>query len=70
MPKISQIYEMPCQAKIRILQKITLKDKWNKIYKNNKKLSFENIQHTEMVKESKSLNIISSEGVFFVFYLD
>ena len=25
MPKISQIYEMPCQAKIRILQKITLK---------------------------------------------
>ena len=25
MPKISQIYEMPCQAKVRILQKITLK---------------------------------------------
>ena len=29
-----------------------------------------NIQHTEVVKESKSLNSISTEGGFFIFYLD
>ena len=35
-----------------------------------KKPSFENIQHTEVVKESKSLSIISTEGGFLTFYLD
>ena len=29
-----------------------------------------NIQHTEVVKESKSLNSISTEGGFLTFYLD
>ena len=29
-----------------------------------KKTSFENIQHTKVIKEWKSLNIISSEGGF------
>ena len=33
--------------------------------KKDKKPSFENIQHTEVVKESKSLTIISTEGGFF-----
>ena len=36
----------------------------------DKKPSFENIQHTEVVKESKSLNGISTEGGFLTFYLD
>ena len=27
MPKISQIDELPCQAEVRILQKITLKER-------------------------------------------
>ena len=35
--------------------------------KKDKKPSFENIQHTEVVKESKSLTIISTEGVFLNF---
>ena len=39
----------------------------NKIYKKDNKPSFENIQHTEVFKESKSLNIISTEGAFFIF---
>ena len=33
--------------------------------KKDKKPSFENIQHTEVVKESKSLNSISTEGGFY-----
>ena len=41
-----------------------------KNFKKDKKPSFENIQHTEVVKESKSLNSISTEGGFFIFYLD
>ena len=40
------------------------------MYKTDKKSSFENIQRTEVVKESKSLNSISTEGGFFIFYLD
>ena len=35
-----------------------------------KKSSFENIQQTEVVKESKSLNSISTESSFLNFYLD
>ena len=41
-----------------------------KIQKEFKKPSFDNIQHTEVVKESKSLNIISTEGGFLTFHLD
>ena len=41
-----------------------------KYTKKTKKPSFENIQHTEVVKESKSLNIISTEGGFLTFHLD
>ena len=40
------------------------------MYKKDKKPSFENIQPTEVAKESNSLNIISAEGGFFIFYLD
>ena len=43
------------------------KDRWNKIYKKDKKPSFEIIQQTEMVKEAKSLNSMSTEGSFFDF---
>ena len=39
-----------------------------KYKKMTKKPSFENIQHTEVVKESKSLNI-PTEGGFLTFYL-
>ena len=34
--------------------------------KKNKKLSFEIIQQTEVVKKAKSLNSICTEGVFFI----
>ena len=34
-----------------------------------KKPSFDNIQHL-IHEDSKSLNIISTEGVFYFFYLD
>ena len=57
-----------CITKRHLTQKT--KGKKNKIHKKDNKPSFENIQHTEVFKESKSLNIISTEGVFFIFYLD
>ena len=41
-----------------------------KYTKKNKKPCFENIQHTKVVKESKSLNSISTERGFLIFYLD
>ena len=44
--------------------------KWNEIYKKEKKPCFENIQHAKVVKESKSLNSISTERGFLTFYLD
>ena len=49
---------------------IATKKKWNKIYKKDNKPFFEIIQHTEVVRESKSLNIISTECGFLTFYLD
>ena len=33
------------------------------MYSKDKNPSFENIEHTEVVKESKSLNIICTEGI-------
>ena len=40
------------------------------MYKKDKKPSFEIIQQTEVVKKAKSLNSMSTEGGFFIFYLD
>ena len=37
--------------------------------RKKKKPSFENIQHTEVVKESKSLTIISTEGGFLKLFI-
>ena len=45
-------------------------EKWNKSYRTGKKQQkFENIQYTEVVKEWKSSNIISTEGGFLIFFL-
>ena len=45
---------------MRNLRRNEIKDKERK----DKKPSFDNNQHTEVVKESKSLNIISTKGSF------
>ena len=45
-------------------------EKWNKSYRTGKKQQkFENIQYTEVVKEWKSSNIISTEGGFLIFFI-
>ena len=40
------------------------------MYKKDNKPFFENIQHTEVVRESKSLNIISTEGILSRLFLE
>ena len=40
------------------------------MYKKDNKPFFEIIQHTEVVRESKSLNIISTEGILIRLFLE
>ena len=46
MPKISQIDEVPCQAEVRILQKITLNKSWNYNMSGVKLRTHNNSNHT------------------------